>query len=132
MKITKKQEKILARQDAINTLLSMVKPKDLIYTDLKSVSNSGMSRQIAVVLPYINEEGQIRIEDITYFVGLALDLRIGSKGGLSVGGCGMDMGFATIYNLGRALWPNGTQEPHGTRNGVPDRDGCYALRQAWL
>jgi hypothetical protein len=42
------------------------------------------------------------------------------------------MGFAAVYNLGYALWPNGTPEPHGTRNGVPDRDGGYALKQCWL
>ena len=132
MKTTKKQEKIQARQDAITTLLGMIKPNDLVYTDLKSVSSSGMSRQIAVYLPYTNNEGKSRIRDITYFVGLVLDLKEGSKGGLVVRGCGMDMGFNTIYNLGRTLWPNGTQEPHGTRNGVPDSDGGYALKQSWL
>lgn len=132
MKTTKKQEKAQAQQEAVNTLLDMIKPNDLVYTALKSVSSGGMSRQIAVYLPYVNNEGQSRIKDITYFVGKALDLKVGSKDGLVVGGCGMDMGFNTIYNLGRTLWPNGTQEPHGTRNGVPDSAGGYALKQSWL
>ena len=53
-------------------------------------------------------------------------------GGLRVSGCGMDMGFHVVYNLGYALWPDGTPEPHGTRNGAPDSDGGYALKHRWL
>jgi len=44
----------------------------------------------------------------------------------------IDMGFHVVYNLGRTLWPEGTPEPHGTRNGEPDRDGGYALNHQWL
>lgn len=54
------------------------------------------------------------------------------RGGLKMGGCGMDMGFQAVYSLGRAMWPNGTPKPHGTRNGDPDRDGGYALKHTWL
>ena len=55
-----------------------------------------------------------------------------TTGGLVIGGCGMDMGFHVVYNLGRAMWPDGTPDPHGTRNGEPDRDGGYALKHRWL
>jgi hypothetical protein len=130
MKITKKQAKINEKQEHINTLLELLKPNDLVYTSLKSASSSGMSRQIAVYIAYTNEQGQERIKDITWLVGKALDLKIGSKGGLVVGGCGM--GFHVVYGLGRTLWPNGTPEPHGKRNGVPDSDGGYALKHSWL
>jgi hypothetical protein len=54
------------------------------------------------------------------------------KSGIKIGGCGMDMGFALVYNLGSTLWPKGTPKPHGTRNGEPDRAGGYALKQDWL
>jgi hypothetical protein len=47
-------------------------------------------------------------------------------------GAGMDMGFELVYRLGQAMWPNGTPEPHGTRNGQPDSDGGYALEHKWL
>ena len=127
MKITKKQEKINARQDSINVSLSLLKPNQKIYTSLNSVSSSGMSRQISV---YVVDGDSIR--NITWLVAQILDYKIGSKGGMVVGGCGMDMGFHVVYGLGRALWPNGIQEPHGTRNGVPDSDGGYALKHSWL
>ena len=53
-------------------------------------------------------------------------------GGIKIGGCGMDMGFYLVYNLGYTLYPNGTPKQHGTRNGEPDFDGGYAFKQAWL
>ena len=58
-----------------------------------------------------------------------LDMKIGKHGGLVVGGCGFDAGFEVVYNLGSLLWPNGTPEPHGTRNREPDSTGGYALKQ---
>ena len=52
--------------------------------------------------------------------------------GLRMQGCGMDMGFEAVYRLGYALWPDGTDKPHGTRNGEPDTDGGHALKQRGL
>lgn len=130
--LSKKAQKEASRQEAIATLLTLVKPNDVIYTDIKSVSSSGMSRQIACFTTYLNEEGQARVKDVTWFVSKACDLKIGSKGGLVVGGCGMDMAFSVVYNLGRTLWPNGTPEPHGRRNGVADSCGGYALKKESL
>lgn len=54
------------------------------------------------------------------------------NGGIKCDGCGMDMGFQLVYSLGRTLWPLGTHEPHGKRNGQPDREGGYALKHRWL
>jgi hypothetical protein len=67
----------------------------------------------------------------------AIEFTVGSRtwyfcDGITIGGCGMDMGFELVYQLGYALWPNGTPAPHGTRNGEPDTNGGYALRQRWL
>lgn len=130
--LSKKAVKEQEKQEAIATLLKLVKPNDVIYTDIKSVSSSGMSRQIACYIAYTNEQGQARIKEITWLVSKACDLKIGSKGGLLVGGCGMDMAFSVVYNLGRTLWPNGTLEPHGRRNGEPDSCGGYALKKESL
>lgn len=52
--------------------------------------------------------------------------------GVKIGGCGMDMGFSLVYNLGATIWPKGTPKPHGRRNGEPDREGGYALKHSWL
>lgn len=67
--------------------------------------------------------------------GLAADLlgyKWDDRGGLKIGGCGMDMGFHAVYGLGSMLWPNGTKKPHSSRNGEPDRAGGYALKHRWL
>jgi hypothetical protein len=57
---------------------------------------------------------------------------LAKNNGVKVAGCGMDMGFHLIYSLSYALFPKGTDAPHGTRNGVPDSDGGYALKHEWL
>lgn len=126
-KQTKAQIKAVERDEAIVNLLQLLKPNKTVYTSLNSVSSSGMSRQIGV---YVVDGDSIR--NITWLVSQALDYKIGSKDGLIVGGCGMDMGFSVVYNLGYSLWPNGTPEPHGRRNGVPDSRGGYALKHSWL
>lgn len=66
-------------------------------------------------------------------VAIALDWSRDDKtGGVRVGGCGMDMGFHLVYQLGSVLWPKGTKKPHGKRNGEPDYSGGYALKHEWL
>lgn len=52
--------------------------------------------------------------------------------GIKAGGCGMDMGFNLVYNLGATMWPKGTPKPHGSRNGESDTAGGYALNHSWL
>lgn len=90
-------------------LHKVLKPGDTVYTVLRHVSSSGMSRRIDC-----------------YAIGIAK--RHASKQGLVVPGCGMDMGYHLVYSLGCALWPKGTKKPHGTRNGEPDSTGGYALK----
>ena len=95
-----------------------------------------MSRVIRVVLLSC-DNGQVTDLHPNGAVGQALGLRHARRNGrnmvgLVVGGCGMDMGLHVIYTLGAALWPKGTPEPHGTRNGVLDSDGGYALKSEWL
>lgn len=116
------------RAEALQSLREHFKPGQTVYTILRHVSSSGMSRDISVIT--IDDEGQIRQWD--WAVACVLGEPLAKREGVRVGGCGMDMGFHLVYNLGRTLWPDGTPEPHGTRNGQPDCDGGYALKQRWL
>ena len=119
----KQQEK----EEALKMLHKWLSPGDTVYTILRHVSRSGMQREIGIVI--IKDGVDIHPN---YAVSKALGMRQGNRDGIIVGGCGMDMGFHLIYCLGRAMWPNGTPEPHGKRNGELDSDGGYALKQRWL
>lgn len=133
--------KRLYREQACAQLRSMLKPGQTVYTVLRHVSSSGMTRHIRVLVPvvelrhpngtaYVGKRVPV-IRDITSLVARATDTRLSNDHSLVVGGCGMDMGFHVVYNLGRSLWPKGTRKPHGSRNGSPDTDGGYALKQEW-
>lgn len=83
-----------------------------VYTILRHVSQSGMSRSISVV----GQDTDGVLWDASYLVARALDAKVDQRyGGVKRQGCGMDMGFDLVYSLARAL--------HG--------DG-YALKHDWL
>ena len=116
------------RDEAIADLRAMLKPNDVIYTKLLHCSRSGMMRVIDLFVIRDNEPRRI-----TWQVCRATATTYNDKhDGMRMDGCGMDMGFAAVYHLGRVLWPDGTPEPHGTRNGTPDTDGGYALEHRWF
>lgn len=118
-----------ATDEARAQLLKWLKPGDTVHTILDHVSNSGMSRDIRVVI--VRKDGTILHPN--YSVSVLLGYPRAKRGeGMRVGGCGQDMGFHIVYQLGAALWPNGTKKPHGTRNGAPDSTGGYALKHQWL
>lgn len=114
------------REYVCKELRKILKPGRVVYTDVNSISSSGMSREISV---YIADGKHIR--NITHLVSDATAHAEGKKG-IRMQGCGMDMGFALVYALGQNLWPKGTRKPHGTRNGAPDSHGGYALKHEWL
>jgi hypothetical protein len=98
-------------------LTHYLKEGDYIYTILRSVSASGMTRNISLVLA---REGEII--DITYYAAHAMGDKLSESKGhraIRVNGCGMDMGFHLVYNLASVLF-NG-QERAG-----------YALKQGWI
>lgn len=130
-------------ETATEFLRKTLKPGTQVYTNLKRVSASGMTRHIS--LHIANKDGNI--QDITWHVSRVLGDTINrDTGGLVVGGCGMDMGFSVVYNLSRVLYPKGfTCSGKSCRsndhfNGVNERrrglkhkgDGGYALDQRWL
>lgn len=108
-------------------LRNILKPGDKVYTVLRNRAASGMSREISL---FIIQNGELR--NIDSLAADAMGYKRGKSGGLKVGGCGMDMGFHLVYTLGYCLWPNGTPEPHGERNGEPDSSGGYTLKHEWI
>lgn len=113
-------------------LRKRIKPGDTIYCVLRHVSTSGMSRTIQL-FHITKHNGKPALSPIGYQLAKIGQYRWDSdRNGITINGCGMDMGFALVYALGRYLWPRGTKTPHGMRNGEPDSDGGYALRRQWL
>lgn len=116
--LTKKQQ--AEQQEARETLRSLLdgKEKKTVYTILRYVSSSGMSRDISLLT--VDNDGSLR--DITWLACHAMGEKPKDKHGrwvVRVGGCGMDMGFHVVYNLSYALYGKET-----------DRAG-YVLRHEW-
>jgi hypothetical protein len=124
--LTKSAGSALYREQTRASMLESIKPGDTICCIIRSVSSSGMSRRISL---FHTADGKLR--DITHNAAVIMGDSC-TDGAIRVQGCGMDMCFHTVYTLGRYLWPNGTPEPHGRRNGVPDSDGGYALRHSTI
>lgn len=123
--VSRKDGEAALREQAKQHLRKLLKPGQTIYTILRHRSSSGMSRSISLVIP--TKDG---IQSLDYWIAQAKGESIDQKnGGLKVSGCGMDMGFHLVYNLGRMLWPNGVKKG---REGQPDKDGGYALKHQWL
>lgn len=123
MKATKTE-----RKESLDHLRNLLNPGDEIYTQCQHVSASGMTRWLDI---YVIKEN--KLHRITWDVCAAADFTFcDRRGQLKIEGCGMDMGFQAVYCLGATLWPAGTEEPHGTRNGEPDSTGGYALNQRWM
>lgn len=130
--MSKKQES--EKQEAIARLRKWIKPGSTVYTVIRNVSRSGMSREIGVVL--IDKDGSMLHPN--HAVSKALGWRLGKKDGVIVGGCGMDMGFHLVYSLGSVLFGHGDECAKlgiiKGRNGdkKPETDGGYLLNQKWI
>ena len=90
------------RQEAIEKLREWIKPGDTVHTILRHVSKSGMTRDIGIVL--IRDDGSTIHPN--YAVSRALDMPL-KHDAVRIGGCGMDMGFAIVYDLSYALYGEG-------------------------
>lgn len=84
-------------------LREILKPGTTVRTILRSVSRSGMIREISAVV--VAKDGSV-IDLDWMIVRAGLGYKFG-KNGIKIGGCGMDMGFALVYDLSRSLYPNG-------------------------
>jgi hypothetical protein len=128
------------RNEAIAMLKRIgVKPGATLYTSVTHVSSSGMSRRVRV---YVVSKGVI--EDITGMVARVLGSRRAPNNGWDIvmGGCGYDVGFDVVYNLGRVMFPKGarkfvlhTREHQAALAGDTskgERDGGYLLKHRAL
>jgi len=149
------------KQEAIDDLRKLLHPGDTVYTILRNVSRSGMSRTVDAYIMQDNEPRRLSWA-ISKAIGFTYDK---VHEGIKVGGCGMDVGFEVVYHLGYALWPDGFDcTGDGNRSNIsgewclpacpsndhsndymgtvpevlrysPDRhhsEGGYALRQRWM
>lgn len=102
---TKKQKE--DRQSAIESLRAFLKPGDTVTTTVMHVSRSGMSRVIMCQAVGM-QDGKPYIRDISWLVSRAVGYPLDEKnGGVKIGGCGMNMCFALVYELGSVLFPDG-------------------------
>ena len=116
--ISKKTQEQGKKEEARAYLLSVLEGQETptLYTSLKHVSSSGMSKDMKVLAVKHNE-----IIDVTYYVGKiigTLKERNGQRV-IRVGGCGMDMGFHVVYTVSAVLY------------GYEER-GAYTIRHEWI
>jgi hypothetical protein len=116
-----------------------------IIVVLKGVSRSGMMRNMDfyVLIPLRKSEiedhrgvkARVKKVYLNYFISQLLDYkRDKDTGRLKISGCGMDMAFSVVYNLGRCLYPKGDGKTITGRNGDknPETDGGYLLNYELL
>jgi hypothetical protein len=150
--------KEMYRQQIIANLRGILEKNNTrtVYVSLRSCSSSGMSRVLRL---YVVDDGCIR--DITY-QACVITGYTQTDDGLRIGGCGMDMGFAAVYDLSRSVFAGGfggmaykNDKAHRraksaadarmliqrgftfkrARNGDVsgwDTDGGYALSHSWI
>ena len=98
--------KELHREQCRRELRELLPEGSTVYTCLRRVSSSGMSRQISVHIIEDACTARPRLRDITGFVAGALDNPMArDRDALQVSGCGMDMGFHVVNSLEYALGP---------------------------
>ena len=105
------------RVELIDELRALCPIGTTVYTVLRSVSSSGMSRKIDLYVIRDNEPRRITWHACRLGVaGMTYDTKSDTA---RISGCGMDMGFHAVYSLSSVLHsPN-------------DRAG-YALTHRWM
>lgn len=99
--MTKNQLNI-AKLEAKTKLLEMFKPGDTVYTCLRSVSASGMTRTFDV---FKISDGEVL--NVSWLIHYANKGTGGNGKPITMKGCGMDMAFALVYELSQSLFGNG-------------------------
>lgn len=91
------------QQSGKRQVLALLGDNRTVYTILRSVSASGMTRTFSLK---VIKDGELY--DITYAVSQALGEKCAVLGGhnvIKVQGVGMDMGFHLVYCLSSVLFP---------------------------
>ncbi|MEM4658357.1 MAG: hypothetical protein QXX77_08060 [Candidatus Methanosuratincola sp.] len=95
-----KEVEVYTQEQAIEKLRELIKPGMKIYTVLRHVSQSGMTRWISVFIH--DAEGIYCIDHLVAGAGIG---KLSDKyDGIKVEGCGMDMGYAIVYKLSYLLF----------------------------
>lgn len=113
-KVTKEQ-----KADAREKLQAILKPGMQVNCILRTVARSGMSRKISLVVAVDGE-----LTDISFYAARVLGWGVVDVGGhraINVTGCGMDMGFHTVYSLAWAVFGK-----------IEGADSGYQLKHNWL
>lgn len=110
------------RAEAVERLRNYLRPGDTVTCVLRSVSRSGMSRRIDFY-KFAADGGAVVKLYLSGLIGTALGWSCG-RDGLRVQGCGMDMGFHVVHELGYALFGR-CERPENER-------GNWPLRHEWL
>lgn len=91
-----------------------------VYTILRHVSRSGMTRWISLIV-FDKKTGELL--DISYQAAKILKWSFDiNRHAVKVSGCGMDMGFHLVYSLSRELYHQKGKT----------KDAGYKLKQNWL
>ena len=117
--LSKSTERELSKERLLEEYLTDTRT---VYTVLRSVSASGMTRHISLVVAGLNHEGKPALFDITYHAAKVLGDKLSERNGyraIKVNGCGMDMGYHLVHNLSSVLFAG------------QDRAG-YELSHRWL
>lgn len=143
---TKKQAKAREHNEACEQLRQLFPIGSTIYCVIRSVSRSGMSREISFFAGGPNHE----VSCVDWLVCRALDYHLG-KAGVKVSGCGMDMGFHVVYSVARVIYRDAFEctgksdcpsNDHRNERGDERKNGYsidrihsdagYALNYRWL
>lgn len=95
-KKTKQELKDLEKFKVLRSMIGCMNNKldNEIIASIKNISSSGMSRNIA--FGFITEK---RLFNFTYHISVIKEISMNDNNSIRVGGCGMDMIFATLYGL---------------------------------
>ena len=144
MKVSKQ-----AQEEARKRLRELLPPGSTVYTVLRHVSSSGMTRAIDTYhfAPNPGSSGaSMRKIWLSRLVAKATGFSFSElHEALSVGGCGVDMGYHIVENLGYALYPDGFEcvgkdrcpsndHSNGDRNYTPHHhsSGGYVFHHEWI
>lgn len=133
---TKKQEKEDQKAEALARLRELCPPGTKVWTVLRSVARSGMSRGIDCYVFEADEAGNVSKAWLSWYMGRAgIGGRWNDKSEcLTVGGCGMDMGYYVVNCLSYAL--HGMEDKgvdaHGRNTDQDNYRAGYSLHHEWI
>lgn len=95
-KLSNAEGKRLHREQCLSYLLPYLANRMTVYTTIRSVARSGMSRTLSVL---VVRDGEI--QDISYYVGIVCGYALTRDNHVKVHGCGFDAGHSVVYDIER-------------------------------